>query len=374
MSPLVPKLHPITAADYPELAQFCASFPGEQRSLAFWQDRFWFWWEENPAFYPGFYRGCLLRDGNRLVGLFGLVPTTVRWQGGDHVAANMTCWRVLESHRNHSLSLFTEVLQAARSLPLLNTTPTKGVETILKGIPFSELYAGVQRESLFITRSGWSLNSFKDIFRITRNWDPQLAASSNRITAAAKALGCHLAQETISRLSSGAGGWKVRRVTSIGADFDYLWQRTRDRFGFTNVRSAASLCWYIERNANKRDYYLFAHHHAGALQGYLLFVRRPTHNWPDSACFEALDMWWDPVSEQTPAALIRYAAHFARVVRVQVLRIPHFHPLIALACRSAGCRLEAERTLKGYILFPPLGPPHEINTIYPSHNMGGFGL
>ncbi|MBI3543819.1 MAG: hypothetical protein HY075_11150, partial [Deltaproteobacteria bacterium] len=65
----------VEPADYARVAAYLAAYPGEKRAADVWLKRFGLWWDDNPAFGGDVERGWFLKDGDRVVGFLGNVPT-----------------------------------------------------------------------------------------------------------------------------------------------------------------------------------------------------------------------------------------------------------------------------------------------------------
>ncbi|MEO5332077.1 MAG: hypothetical protein H7839_08645 [Magnetococcus sp. YQC-5] len=369
-----PVLRRIDATDYPALVEFCANFPKETRSTAFWLQRFHFWWEDNPAFVPEFPRGCLLESGTQVVGMFALIPTRISWNGKVQLAANMSCWRVLPTLRKYSLQMFVAIMEYASAYPIFDTTPTLEVRTILQRVPFIHYSKKVKTETILIHRSletGW-LENTKEIYRIYLNWVPALR-TENKIIAITRAMWLYLKQmQRLKRAADGQG--ELKCVTDIGPAFDQLWHRTQDRYSFTNVREASDLRWYITKNPNARKMTLLVHEKQGELLAYGLFMRVSTHHWPDRETFYAVDLWSAAPDKINLLPLLGYALNIANQQGMQVLRIPHYHDVLSDLCSDIGVTYASSDSMNSYYYPPQSCQPSPEMTTYISKNMGDFGL
>ncbi|MBF0420108.1 MAG: hypothetical protein HQL78_08080 [Magnetococcales bacterium] len=363
-------LRPIQASDYSALAEFCAAFPKETHPVAFWRQRFFFWWEENPSFSPDFPRGCVLLAGATIVGMFALIPSRIVYQTGERVAANMSCWRVLPEGRKYSMKMFMALMDFAAPYPLLNTTPTKEVEAILKRVPFVHFSRGVTAESLFIRSfkgtSWWS--AIKNIVRMHHNWHPSPTPAQALLQPilhhGKQMLGFYKARRTRGELSS---------VITPDAEFDRLWQRTRQRYPFTNVRAAQDLLWFLQQNPKRHPIDLLVHRRQGELVAFGLFTVRSTHHWPDKESYYMLDVWSAPPDRENLMPLLCHASDEARKRGIPVLRMPHYHPVLAALLQEMAISREIP-AMTGYYFPPKSGQPIADNGFYCSQNVGDWGL
>ncbi len=365
----------IEVTDYDLLAEFCASFPGESRSVAYWRARFLFWWDENPAFTSGFPRGCLLVSGNCIGGLFALIPTCIQFQGAERVAANMSCWRVLPAMRRRSMSMFMALMGYAQAYFVFNTTPTTEVEVILQRVPFVHFAQGIREETVLLTAlpevTFWQ--RIKMIYHLTVNWSPALRSVMQPI-GLMKALKIHIQQMGRLRAASGEGSRCYCPTLPLDSEWDRLWHASRHHYEMTNVRSSKYLNWLLQANPNPKNYYLLAHECGGELVAYGLFRHVSTGHWPDGDSLQAVDLWMLKPDATFLFPLLNFALHFAQGQGISVVRIPHFHPVLAELCQGLGVVWSMSQVWRGYY-YPPEGVlPVEADGIYPSFNMGDVGL
>ncbi|MBF0108966.1 MAG: hypothetical protein HQL76_07320 [Magnetococcales bacterium] len=366
-------LRPIMADDSLRLARFCAAFPGELRPVEFWLRRFRFWWEDNPAFTSGFPRGCLLDAAGNVGGLFALIPTRVQWNGEERLAANMSCWRVLPEWRSHSMRMFVFLMTQAQDYPLFNTTPTREVELMLQRVPFVHFSRAMTTQTLLIRPASATTywQGMKDVLRIHGHWCPEIM-NNGRWQGAGRALERYVQHRW--RLGMGSrGAGKRLRVTTIGPEFDRLWQRTRHNFSLTNVRAARDLEWYLHGNPVGGTIDLLAHQRGEELLAFGLFTRRRTNDWPDSEHYLAQDLWSAPPERKNLIPLLDFAADHAARRGIRVLRVPHYHPLLASVCQGIGLTIPLP-DLTGYYLPPRGCEPVADPGVYGSRNMGDSGL
>ncbi|MBF0215266.1 MAG: hypothetical protein HQM00_17190, partial [Magnetococcales bacterium] len=363
----------IEANDYPALARFCATFPGEKRDESYWLARFRFWWEENPAFSADFPRGGVLENHGQLGGMFALIPGRVQFHGQPRIAANMSCWRVLPHFRGRSLALFLMLLEQAKGHPVFNTTPTPEVETILHRVPFIPFAQGIQTESVWVSRprEGGVWAGVKRICQISWNWSPR-SSSRPLPLAVVETLAQHYRQMTRLRQSMAQAG-TLAVCETPGPAFDRLWQRTGTHQAMTNVRTGPMLEWYLKRNPNPGRPVLLTHEKNGELRAFGLFARRPSPHWPDREHLDTLDVWAEPSWEAHLLPLLGFALHYAREAGIPVLRIPHYHPDLARLCAGIGLTRPLPKPLPCYYLPPRGESPPDPASLHPSRNMGDYG-
>ena len=122
---------PVTKSDYNELTDFLSHFEQGKRGRGFWRNRLSFWWDDNPAFSEDMERGWVLKDNDRIVGFFGIVPTRFQLSYNPITVFNSTTWRVMSEYRGKSLGLLAKHLNAAEKTILFATTPNAEVSSIL---------------------------------------------------------------------------------------------------------------------------------------------------------------------------------------------------------------------------------------------------
>ncbi|MBF0614303.1 MAG: hypothetical protein G8237_11100 [Magnetococcales bacterium] len=368
-------LRDLTVADYPALALFCASFPGEQRPVSFWLQRFQFWWEQNPAFAEGFPRGCLLMTGDTIGGVFALIPKMVAWQGNAMVAANMSCWRVLPEWRSRSLGLFFHLMGHVKHYPIMNTTPTPDVEVILQRVPFIHFTAGVRMETVLLTlpvgTPFW--RGIKDIYHMSGHWSEPSDRKGGPFVGVVTALKDYGQQMRLLRRARRQAG-SLSCNPAIGPEFDVLWEQSANRYALTEVRAMRVLEWFLQRNPNKKEYLLLTHTYQDRLCAFALFRRERTGHWPDTDALVAVDVWGARMDGGELLPLMGYAVDCASQMGVHVVRIPHYHRDLARALQGVGwIRPLAERMTGYYVPATGCAPP-ELDTVYVSGIMGDAGL
>lgn len=371
-----PTIRPIQYDDLPALTQFCADFPGEKRQKEIWLKRFLWWWEENPAFEPCFPRGVVLEHHNSFHGMFALIPTRIRYNGKQCIAANMSCWRVLPEYRNLSLGMMVKIVALANAYPIFNTTPTPQVEKILQRVPFHSFGDRITTESFLIAPSDNDYFPTREMrrYQIIKN----LLSRSGTVDPPDRHLYGKALLNTIRRSS------RLRQImltaghceekTDFGQEFEPLWEKTHALYETTNVRSSHALAWYIKTNPNRSDkLHLLTHEKEGQLTAFGIFKHQHNNHWPDQEHLITLDLWSAPPTEENLLPLLGFALEFARKRNISVIRIPHFHKSIAALCQNFELTLPLAKPMTCYHLPPQGEPPASLERFYPSRNMGDYG-
>jgi hypothetical protein len=214
--------------DYPELAQFLYQFPDQNRTLDEWQQLINFRWEENPAFYEGFPRGVVLRSGNKIVGFTGNIPARMLWNGKEDVVSNGTSWFVIPQFRKYSIDLFFKRMEIIKDYVYFNSTAIDVVKRLLSTLKFQKYncadylyeycgYPGKYRN--YPVRKNL-LYFHKLLIRI-------LISSRTKRNSSI----------SIERI----------QTSDIGDEIDLLWERTKQKYLFTNIRDSRYLLWISQR-------------------------------------------------------------------------------------------------------------------------------
>lgn len=301
---------PVLKEDYNALAQFLADFQDETRGAQFWLNRFEFWWDNNPAFTPEGARGWLDKEGDKIVGFLGNIPTYFQLAGETIIAFNATTWRVLPEYRNRSMNLFLKLSVAAKESILFDTTPTKEVARILEMFKYQPLPREDYRRSFIII----DFTKFKRALRLELG-----GKIIHSLTAEAMAILKPWQYLRLKRIKP-RPALQVKEIQKADAAFDDLWERTKTIYSHTNVRSAEAVNWYCFGDKNQPKN-LFGCYHDGRLAGFIILrilegrkIRK----------FEALDLWIDPAAGGVVEALIDFAVQYAREHDISVLILPHF--------------------------------------------------
>lgn len=334
------QITPLGCTDYEELSRFLAAFPGETLSGKFWLDRFAFWWENNPAFGKDFERGWVLRSDGQIAGFCGMIPSKFQLLEKDATVFSTTTWRVLPEHRSQSLQLLFKVITASRQSLLFCTTPGDITVSVLKALKFQLLPARSHRRSVVVTNAE---HVIRTIFRNNR-----LAAALGKLTGG----GVGRLQAAWSRCSdSHADGQSVRELTSIGPEFDELWNRTRKLYANTNVRTAETLAWYCFGNPafGKK---LFGLYRDGELQSYMMCRLNEGGR---LRVFECLDLWPAPDGLQALGPLVSAAWAYAKTQQYDMCTFPHFNPAIGAGLKSLRLFQIRDRERRDYVKIGAAG-------------------
>lgn len=161
-------LEPVTGepAQRERLVRFLATFEDENRGAAFWEGRLRHWWDSNPFRRGEEPYGFVLRDGEAVVGFFGLIPQQYVCDGRTYAALAATTWRVDSKYRAAAPGMFVRVRRLAARFLLTDCTPTAEVREVLDRAGF-ERRAAALRAYLPLKRAR-SLKAA--LFRLARLW------------------------------------------------------------------------------------------------------------------------------------------------------------------------------------------------------------
>lgn len=306
------ELFTATPADYEELASFLAHFYPETESQTFWLSNFHFWWDNNPAFEPGFERGWLLRENGAIVGFLGSIPTCFQLDGQNMTVFNSTTWRVLPEARQQSMNLLSKLLMASRQSILFNTTPNDEVILILKALKFQAIpgSTGDYRSLVII--------NFEKVALSKLGHRP-----GKKIAAKLAAPLLNLIQRVRLRNLPQATSLQVKQITEADTSFDQLWSRTKDLYPNTNLRTAEVINWCCFQNKGLEKI-AFGCYNQDQLLGFAIFAPRLSkrHN---LNILECLDLWLDPSESTMMSALIEAASRYAHTHALDLVSFPHFN-------------------------------------------------
>ena len=315
----MPRVETVTPSSFAELAGFLAGFPDEDRSGAFWLERFHLWWEKNPAFDGRTDRGWVLRDNARLVGFFGCVPALFQLHGEPATVFSGTTWRVEEPHRGSSLALLGKLIAATRGSVLFATSPIPLVIRILKTLKFRDLPWYGSSRSIYVADPVSALRPRLDRL-------PAPGALAQLGAPGLRGLQAWRTRE-IDR-----GALRVESVERADASFDALWERRRSRFSNATVRSAEVLNWYCYGHSQIRKT-LLACHDGGKLVGFAI-CRKDRVAVPSS--LRCLDLWIDRDAGAALPALIAGMRDEARRLDCALVIVPHFSAKLARDLEGLG--------------------------------------
>lgn len=330
---------PIQRADYSSLAEWCAQFPDENRPATFWLNRFEHWWDQNPAFQPGWVRGYKLSEGSTICGMIGDIPRPMRLHGVLTTTSNFTTWRVAKSHRIASLGLYEAAIKNSGDRVRFGSTASDPAIRVLTKLQW--IGSPLQEEigaSVFVLKPCWT---------VLRKAGFRLPVSRS-------------VPESFSWL--GKKG-RVMIGSKIDASFETLWSQTEQEAESTIVRSAPAVAWFMQ--APQRDRFcLGLYNFQHELCGFIILVE------DGPARLLVLDLWCRQPRVEHGSELLRAAQCFGRQAGFEVLWVPHFHSVFAESASQSGFSLTRPYAVK---LFVAGGGGIDLTSSHNSYWTGNLG-
>ncbi len=211
----------ITDNDYEDIARYHSSFPEEDRTYQQWLDRIKYWWDENPAYYKGHPRGVLAIENNRIIGMTSNIPTRMVLDGKEIIVINGSSWRVLPEYRKYSMDIWDKHRELTKDFILFNTTAIPQVVKLLKYLKFTE-------------------------FQVADKWYYYFGDSES-VQKGIKLKILGFGQKNYNRIlniinTTNNKGIKIS-ISATDDEIDGLWNKTKDRYSFTNTRDSSYLKW-----------------------------------------------------------------------------------------------------------------------------------
>ena len=288
----------VSLADYGALAQFLADFQDDGFDESIWSRRLTWWWDENPAIPQENEKGWVIRSDGEIVGFLGNVPTLLQVSREMTRVHSTTTWRVAPQHRNLSMKLFFKLMELSRDSLLFDTTPADNVVEILQALKFRQLPIASAHRRVIPLNSGNILR-----YKLGSGWHKNLAGKMVApLWDIARFLHCRVRAEL----------GHVRPVERADEQFDLFWEKTKDLFANTNVRTAEVLNWFCFGNENLPKG-LWGYYANSELRGYMILrnfeLKKPGQR---LLTLECLDLWCDPDENEVVEALINAACEIAR--------------------------------------------------------------
>jgi hypothetical protein len=307
----------VTTADYPALARFAATFEDETRDEQFWLKRFDLWWDKNPAFRESVPRGWIIWEDGAIKGFLGNVPSDFLLNGKPVTALSTTTWRVLPSHRNHSLKLFFQAIRCAKGSIFFDTTPNDDAVAVVKGLKF-QLFP-------------YNVNPVKSFLFV----NTKRVLQSRGMGAFAAWLGApalRVLQNFRLRLGPIVANTSVRVLNLADVSFDELWQRTQSRYSNTSVRTAGAINWQCFGSETTRKS-LIGCFCGEKLVGYLIVARGVRNGLRIASC---VDVWLDPEFPAALANLLSFSRRWAKEQEIDAIEVPHLNQSLGQQLNALG--------------------------------------
>lgn len=312
----------VYASDYSKLALFLSHFEGDTNTPDYWLEKFYHWWDNNPAFSSDTVRGWVLEDEVSIIGFLGNIPSLFHLpvEKKDIVVFSSTTWRVLSEYRNKSMALLDNQLRFSRNSILFNSTPTETVRVILERLQFKhyEVSSGIGNSLL----NPGKVLSEKMKKNVLKKLLLGLCFPALKIWKWLDTMSCSLAKTPPN----------VAELEKADKSFDTLWSKTKSLFS-AGVRSAEVVNWFCFGNRNARKY-LFGYYENELLLGYAIFYPLRADNLCNFLC---LDLWTLPGKERIIRPLILHAKKAAKKIGCDLLTV--LHPESELGRHTRKCFL-----------------------------------
>jgi len=332
---------------YHELAKFLAGFNDNKESYDDWLLRFRMWWDENPAAAGERHYGwILIHDVEGIVGFIGVIPTYFRLHNEEKIALNATTWRVIPNYHSHSIKLFLKMMAAANESIIFNNSPGQYIVPMLEKLHFKKIpMSGSASDKLAgsiivlnlpkLLKHRYKKQTFKKLIAIS------LSAFVKRIH------NWRLHKINQAKLL-------VKEIANADQSFNVLWNRTRECYANTAVRTAEVINWYCS-GINSGRVKLFGCYAEQQLLGFALLWERRDEN---SDKLECIDFWVDPNSNtngQVTQSLVSCIFHYAKKQTFDMVIFPHFTNSLAEDLQSLGLLKLAIRNKREFFLVKDSG-------------------
>jgi GNAT superfamily N-acetyltransferase len=309
----MPEVCRVSEADYAELSAFLAAFPDDESGSAkSWLRRMHCWWDLNPAFDDAFSRGWVLREHGAIVGFLGAIPWRFQLGGRETTVFGGTTWRVLPEYRGLSIALKRRQMKEHGDVLHLSTTPAADVERLLRRLGYAPM-----RDTADVEFHSDIVLNFEKVLRAKLNGRPSAGIVAKQ---AAKPLS--VIQSLRTRGLHRCAHQNVRKLERADERFDDLWERTKDRFPSTHVRTAEAVNWYCF-GSPEFEKTLFGYFEGERLAGWIVFLSTERRG---MRFFECVDLWTEPGSrrDEIIGALVEKARRYAERRSFDRLYLPHF--------------------------------------------------
>jgi hypothetical protein len=329
-------IHLVTGHDYEQLGSFLAHFPDERQGQDFWLDRLRYWWDSNPAFSDSTPRGWMANDEDKIVGFIANIPTALKVADQELMAYNASSWRVLPEFRSNSLGLMFKLLQASSKSVLFDATASGEIVPIIRGLGFAPLSELSDTRSVAIT-------GLDKIASLKLKLGPLPAGLLRTVVSPFN----RIAPLGLRRLKP-VSGLDVKSLNHADEGFDQLWERTKNQYHATNVRTAKVINWYCFGSSIRRKE-LFACYRGTQLLGYMVCI---DHKTAQTRPLECVDLWVDSNDLEVARALLSEAAAYATRNRCGYLSVAHINSFTKQICDKLGMLSRSGRETNEFFKAP----------------------
>jgi len=314
-----PNLTELTVEDTAPFVRFCSNFPGDQRSLTFWDNRIRHWWLDNPAMPASWIRGAKLTDGDSIVGVSSGIPIRIYADKTEQVAVIRSTWRVLPAYRQHSIALtfFAESLYTG--MVNLNSTSIPSMVPLLAFSGWKPVRSGITTTTIL--------------------GDPL-------------AFGCRLARRRLKSKPLPLVSSQPMHLNQeeILAAADATWQATRHQCTSGPVRDANYFRWFALDNPTM-PFSWFAIPASNPLDSVFALA---THF--DDGALQVMDVWPPEAPAANLKALIQMIVSAAKRHRFHSISVPQLFDGLESTCRN----WKLSKTLTNPNHFYSLAPKGQV--------------
>jgi hypothetical protein len=354
----MPTIEPVEPGIYQSLATFLSHSGTDNEPVELIHQWFRLWWEENPAFQPEMKRGWVLSEKDAIVGFVGNLPSNLLLAGRPATAYSATTWRVLPEYRNQTLGLIFQWMALGKSAVLFATTPTQDVVKILQTMRFRLLPPADDYSTSVLVLSSRSVIA-------AMGGDNPLAEFAGLLGGAA----ADQVQKFRSRKIHSADTEPVRRFCQADTLFDQLWERTKDLYANTNMRTSSWINWYCFHPPNAGKF-LLGYVQDDRLRAYA--ICQPKRH-EKLKLLECADFWGEANMEDTMPALLHAIERQARQDGYDLVIFPHFTRAYGAALESLGLTTR-KFSLKTNYFKPQAGAEVTEQNSYFVSAQGDYGL
>jgi hypothetical protein len=252
-------------ADREEAAAFMAREMRGDSPAEEWLGRFSQWWDRNPHAPADWPRGCVLRCGDRIVGMHAWIPLTYAIGGEIHTACAGSSWCVEPEFRAYSFSMALRFKSAPADI-LVASSAIPAVRKVLKVLHFTRVRP--MSEAIF----GRTLDhaALAKLMAARRGAPALFRRAAGLIAPLMTILPDLLARRSVAPAAPTALDCVV--VDHLDPGFDQLWQELRNHHPSLLVRDASSMSWYaFDPAVRGRRMLIACRDRAGRWLGYALF-------------------------------------------------------------------------------------------------------
>jgi hypothetical protein len=316
----MPSLRAVQQCDYSDLALFLSEEFVEGLSQDYWMSRFRFWWDNNPAFSEDMEKGRLLLVDEKIVGFLGIIPTLMLCFEAEKKVFNLTTWVVKPDYRSLSMQLLLYLMNYCKDTVLFNDTAKEENVGFMRSLKFNPILRNFNKKSfLFVDAEkvigakvmkdfnvkwvvsilGWALKGFQ-AFRLRSLKRPKAA--------------------------------RLKVLTEADSSFDELWERTKDLYPMTNVRTSEIVNWYCFSGPDNEKI-LIGVYDGEKLIGYLICMLSQVRG---LRILECLDIWGEPEYENWIPSIILGVKDLAQDKNYDVVIFPHYMEALGVVFIDSG--------------------------------------